>query len=466
MLHGSVVHAMTPNVSVQLPRIGGWLLRAAFAGIIAAFAAISLVGVSNARSVYAKNRSVMESSFTNIELVWQLERDLNREKLLLDDHIFESEEINTAEIEGRLAMVQEDYAVAARTYDVSAKSRLAEAAWQQQKEEVAAIRRGSAQIIELSRRNDDLEARKRLVELEPRFDSLDMRTTELLQATRQDAEAQLVELGTRQRTSIYFLDGLAIIGSALGVVIAIVVLGMVARREEELTRTALLLHERNRDLDAFAGRVAHDLRGPLTTINFTAARLSARAPDEAGTTAVLRRAVTRMETLIRDLLALSRIGAETRLVASDPCLTAAAVAEEMAAPVEAAGGTLTVTCEHAVVVCSDGLLHQALWNLVDNSLKYRRSDAPPKIAITGRVADDAYELLVSDNGIGMSAESARQAFEPFFRAREAAEAAGTGLGLSIVKRVVEAAGGKVSVESIPEQGTTFTIRLPLANREG
>jgi signal transduction histidine kinase len=102
-----------------------------------------------------------------------------------------------------------------------------------------------------------------------------------------------------------------------------------------------------------------------------------------------------------------------------------------------------------------------LWNLGENAVKYRRPEVQLLVQIRGRATPNAYELSVSDNGMGMSPSVARQAFQPFFRGKQTASTPGTGLGLSVVKRVIEASGGTVSIDSEPGRGTTFKIQLPL-----
>src|SRR6185369_16467771 len=86
----------------------------------------------------------------------------------------------------------------------------------------------------------------------------------------------------------------------------------VARREEALSLSARMLEERNRELDAFAGRVAHDIRGPLTTISLATSALAVTAPQEERTADILRRGVKRMEALVDDLLMLARIESQAR----------------------------------------------------------------------------------------------------------------------------------------------------------
>jgi signal transduction histidine kinase len=120
--------------------------------------------------------------------------------------------------------------------------------------------------------------------------------------------------------------------------------------------------------------------------------------------------------------------------------------------------------EAAAVACREGLLRQVLWNLVENGVKYRREDVDARIAVSGHAGAGWYELRVSDNGRGIRPEDAVHVFEPFYRADPTRHIPGTGLGLSIVKRIVEAGGGAISVETEPGHGSTFVLRLPLARK--
>jgi signal transduction histidine kinase len=171
-----------------------------------------------------------------------------------------------------------------------------------------------------------------------------------------------------------------------------------------------------------------------------------------------------MDVLIKDLLALSRIDAEAMTTQTcDPHDVASSVVDDLRARIDENHGTLVLDVAAGIVRCSEALLRQALWNLVDNAVKYRKKDVPPKIEIHGTASDTTYTLAIADNGIGLSPEDAQHVFEPFFRASGVKqETPGTGLGLSIVKRVVEASGGSVSVAPRAEAGTAFTLQLSLA----
>ncbi len=234
---------------------------------------------------------------------------------------------------------------------------------------------------------------------------------------------------------------------------------LVSRSAEALQRQARVLESRNRELDAFAGRVAHDLRGPLTTISLSADRLAERLPSDDSAIAILRRGAVRMDELIEDLLALSRIGSQLDEAPCDVARVAASVEEELGPRVRQAGGALRVDVESAEVRPGEGLLRQLLWNLAENALKYRRPEVPVRIEIIGRRDGSGYALRVEDNGTGMSPAEVRRAFEPFFRGDAARALPGTGLGLSIVKRIVEASDGTIAVQSRPDQGTAFALRL-------
>jgi len=170
-----------------------------------------------------------------------------------------------------------------------------------------------------------------------------------------------------------------------------------------------------------------------------------------------------MEAIIHDLLALSRISTQTIVTICQMTDVATHAQEDLAPKVEAVSGGLQIDVGSATVAANKGLLRQVLWNLGENAIKYRRQGVPLRLEITGRTARDGYELTVSDNGSGMSPSVARQAFEPFFRGTETESAPGTGLGLSVVKRVVDVSGGHISVDSEVGRGTTFRIRLPIAN---
>jgi two-component system sensor histidine kinase SenX3 len=117
-----------------------------------------------------------------------------------------------------------------------------------------------------------------------------------------------------------------------------------------------------------------------------------------------------------------------------------------------------------VVYGNEGQLVTAVANLVENAIAY--SPEETKVTIDTRVNGDMVDISVIDQGIGIAAKDLDRIFERFYRADKARsrDTGGTGLGLAIVKHVTAAHGGKVTVGSKVGEGSTFTLRLPIANR--
>jgi signal transduction histidine kinase len=452
---------MTDPSRSEPPLIGKGMLAVGFAAIVGLFTLANTLAIYQRASVETRNRRVTRETLLSVEMVSQLSRDVDKKRLLVDTHIFQSDQPNMAAIERQIAQVDADFAETARAFGPLTVEDGEGRVWKDLQDQVASVRNPIEQALTLSRQNRDEEAREIVTALDRQFDAIERDSSKLIAINTAEARDAAVSAEARQRKSRRFASTLTLLGVILSAVVATLILRLIRSRELGLRQSWALLEQSNRDLDAFAGRVAHDLRGPLTTISLASARL-ARGPDEESARAMFQRGVGRMETLIRDLLTLSRIGGEAPLAASDAEAVTRAVAQEIGARVRAEGGTLQVDVEPGRVGCGEGLLHEVLWNLVDNGLKYRRPDAPLHLTISGRQSGDRYDLRVGDRGIGMSPEEVNRAFEPFFRADRARGKEGTGLGLSIVRRVVDAVGGSVRVESIPGEGSTFVIQLPLA----
>src|SRR5262249_50281560 len=154
---------------------------------------------------------------------------------------------------------------------------------------------------------------------------------------------------------------------------------------------------RNRELDAFAGRVAHDLRGPLTTVSFAASRLSRKVPEAGGISEMLRKSVSRMDSLISDMLALARVTVADPNAVCDPVAAVKQVKEELDERLQKDDVVVRYELEPATVRCVESHLRQVLYNLTDNALKYRRPDVRSEVAIEGHTLQGRYELVVRDN---------------------------------------------------------------------
>ncbi len=438
------------------------ILLASFGVIAMIVAASNLVGTVHAHQARAQVEPALENAFASIDLVSRISRDFSRERLLVDTHIVEKERTSMERIAAQVADVEHDISTAAAAYQKLVIFENEREVWAWARADLDGLQKPINEVMELSLVNRDVEAQRRMDVLDPRFVRVSAELGRLVEINRTGGLRALGRANAMQRSANLFGMALALLAIVLTLGIGGLTTHLIGQREERLVRYSAKLEEQNRELDAFAGRVAHDLRGPLTTMSLGAGRIIEDTHDERGVGAMIRRSVARMERLIHDLLALSQVETQSRGQICDPAAVTTLVREELAARAAEAQATLRVDVVPARVQARDGLLLEALTNLADNAIKYARPDAPPAIEIVGRVIDHCYRISVADNGLGMSAEEARQAFEPFYRARRAPDAAGTGLGLSIVKRVAEASGGSVTVQSTLGRGTTFVLLLPIA----
>ena len=171
---------------------------------------------------------------------------------------------------------------------------------------------------------------------------------------------------------------------------------------------------------------------------------------------------TRMQKLINDLLALSRIGTQAK--PSEPVETGQVlkrVLSDLQPGIEAAGATV-VQPETMPIVSADGTqIAQLFQNLIGNAIKFRGTEAP-QVKITVEPAHDAplWRFSFRDNGIGIDPQYFDRIFVIFQRLHSKERYAGTGIGLAICKKIVERHGGQLWVESHPGEGANFLFTLP------
>lgn len=432
----------------------------AFALVTAWVPIVTLSAVLQARSLQRRAHEIADNMLTSVRLVGQLENEVEKKQTLIDEHILAKDPAEMANLEARLATLGKQIAVTTQSYEPWATLPGERSAWDETRADLKALDAPISRALAFSRVNRDVEARQVMQLVAGQFAALGAQFDQLIAINDRGATATLAQFSRIQLRLLLALLGMGVVSLA-GVLLAWRwAARQVGRREEEAAREAKILEEQNRELDAFAGRVAHDIRNPLMAINVAATQLTRKAPEETRAAELLRRGVQRMETLIDDLLTLARVETQVNGVC-DPAEVAVQVQQDFAARVEGESGNLRVAVDHAFVSCSEGLLRQALTNLTENAVKYRRPDVRPEVEISGTAIDDGYELRVSDNGVGMAAEEAGHVFEPFYRSSRTQSLPGTGLGLSIVNRVAQASSGTVSVKTELGQGSTFILHLPL-----
>jgi len=235
--------------------------------------------------------------------------------------------------------------------------------------------------------------------------------------------------------------------------------------EERVRRRTVALEAANKELEAFAYSVSHDLRAPLRAIDgFSRAVLEdyADALDADGREYLERlcTASQRMGVLIDDLLKLSRLtrrGFEPRRV--DLSLMAREYLDGLAQ--QEPERDLDAHIAEGLVVRGDpALLRVAMQNLLENAWKFTGQRPVAWIRVTGARLEDGLAISVSDNGAGFDMAYADKLFGPFQRLHGMAEFPGNGIGLATVKRAVLRHGGDVRAEGEVGEGATFTIIIP------
>jgi signal transduction histidine kinase len=250
---------------------------------------------------------------------------------------------------------------------------------------------------------------------------------------------------------------------ALAAVVAVLLLRVLRRQRALVSSHLALVEERNRDLDAFSGRAAHDLRVPLSPIRGYAdlLALNKEAPPEVREMASrIQVAVARMARVIDDMLELASAG-RSAPGHIEPGIAIARVLEDLRAELSDAEVTTEVTDD--LIACGPGVLEQIIRNLLENAAKFRSRHRPLKVKIKTERQGDQVALFVEDNGVGMDSASAKHIFEPHYRAHSAREIPGHGLGLAIVERTVRALGGRCEIFASPDAGTSVVVRLPRAD---
>lgn len=237
--------------------------------------------------------------------------------------------------------------------------------------------------------------------------------------------------------------------------------------ELRLKRAVDRLENSNKDLEQFAYVASHDLQEPLRKVIAFGQRLERRYADKLDETGLdylarMQGATARMQSLINDLLALSRITTRARpFEPVDLAFVLANVLDDLEMRLKETGAQFSVT--EMPVVQADGFqVRQLLQNLISNALKFRSKEEVASIHISSVMVDEAtVQISIADNGIGFDVKFSEQIFAPFHRLHSRSEYEGSGIGLAICRKIVERHGGTIWVESQVGVGSTFHFTLPL-----
>lgn len=237
------------------------------------------------------------------------------------------------------------------------------------------------------------------------------------------------------------------------------------RNERRIKTVAAELARSNRDLEQFAAITSHDLQEPLRMVSghLGVIRLHLEGKLDDETSQSMDFAIdgaTRMQTLILDLLAYSRVGRKGEgFLPTDMAATAAKVQQNLQAAIADSHATIAVG-PLPIVQAEPGQMAQLLQNLLGNAIKYVAAGVPPHIEVKARRGEREWVFSIGDNGIGISPADADRIFMIFTRLHSRSDYPGTGIGLAICKRIVEYHGGRIWVESSVGQGSTFHFAIP------
>jgi light-regulated signal transduction histidine kinase (bacteriophytochrome) len=239
---------------------------------------------------------------------------------------------------------------------------------------------------------------------------------------------------------------------------------MNAELEQRVAARTLQLESANRELEAFAYAVSHDLRAPLRSMSGFSQILQETAPAGLDQRSLdylrrIREASLRMSALIDDLLSLSRISrSELVLRAAD----LSQIAADAAATIRDryAGRQVKLTIEPGMNVHGDTrLLRIAMENLLDNAWKYTAHAQQAEIIVGSQAAEGGRVFFVRDNGVGFDMAYSAKLFAPFQRLHPESEFPGTGIGLVTVQRIIARHGGRIWAQAHPGEGATFWFKL-------
>ncbi len=244
----------------------------------------------------------------------------------------------------------------------------------------------------------------------------------------------------------------------------------IAGAHQRLTEQAEELRRSNRDLEQFAYVASHDLQEPLRKVASFTQLLQKRYGGQLDERAdqYIEFAVDgakRMQRLIQDLLGFSRVGrVGGEVVDVDLAVALARAQDQLSERIEESGAVVTHD-ELPVVRGEEALLVQLFQNLVGNAVKFRHPDRTPRVHVSARQVEGAWEIEARDNGIGIEPQYVDRVFVIFQRLHAKDLYEGTGIGLALCKKIVEFHGGRIWIPETDGDGTTIRWTLPIAQDE-
>jgi two-component system, LuxR family, sensor kinase FixL len=244
------------------------------------------------------------------------------------------------------------------------------------------------------------------------------------------------------------------------------------RAQKALKKYAQQLERTNRDLQDFAFISSHDLQEPLRKIQAFSERIATKYADALDTTGIdylsrMNSAAARMQNMINDLLAYSRVTSQTHnFVKVSLAEVVDQVLSDYEMRIEESQAFIEVS-KLPTIKADPFQMHHLFMNLVSNSLKFQNKATAPVVKIKWSNPEEiltpekSVEIVFEDNGIGFDEKYIKRIFQPFQRLHSHRAFEGSGIGLAICRKIVEFHGGSITASSTPGQGSIFVVRLPV-----
>ncbi|HVR97057.1 MAG TPA: ATP-binding protein [Thermoanaerobaculia bacterium] len=251
-------------------------------------------------------------------------------------------------------------------------------------------------------------------------------------------------------------------------------------RTREVERINQELARSNRELESFASVASHDLQEPLRKITAFGDRLQSHCGETLGDKGRdylerMRSAATRMQGLIEDLLAYSRVTTRGQpFVSVSLARVTREVLSDLELRLERTGARVEVG-ELPTIEADPTQMRQLFQNLLSNALKFQRPGEVPRIRVEGQMmppgprgaaAVGRCQIRVEDNGIGFDEKYLDRLFKPFQRLHGRSAYEGTGIGLAICEKIAVRHGGSITARSVPGQGACFLVELSVRPSRG
>ena len=282
----------------------------------------------------------------------------------------------------------------------------------------------------------------------------------------QNSRAMATRIGEARQRALFLANLLSAVCVALGIAGLLLVLRQF-RRHRALVEAHSRFHEARADeLEQFAGRVAHDIRSPLTAAVMTAQHALRRLRDDGPKDLILRiiRSLSRAEVITTGLLDFARSGAQPEPGArTTPSEVLNDLVRSVSTEAEQRGIEIVLRPIPPIrVACSPGVYLSLVGNLLRNAITHMQDGAVRRVSVLVAIEGSYVRTEVVDTGPGIAPTDVPSLFEPYFRVGHNHHKEGMGLGLATVKKLAEGHRGSVGVKSEPGTGSTFWFTLPRA----